>query len=281
MSILSYSDLAEIITNLGDEVTTIGGKKTKEIRGVQIGFKSGLFINRVMMNHRLAFLEGFMMCAGIFDKSLIEKVAPSANLALYDFQSDYGPRIINQLPQVIWHLNKSPYTRKAVLTLPSVRFSDPNDDLYFADIACTSSIQFLIRDAKLFSIVTMRSCDFVYGFPMDIVMFSMLQKFVASILSVEADTTMVQIGSCHIYEETADKATEGPNKTSQFDFSDAFKRRSKSFLSIDNAYNFQVKKIKDEIGSLVESASALDYLSKPGSIIKREKLESSDQLELV
>jgi thymidylate synthase len=94
-------------------------------------------------------------------------------------------------------LKEDKYSRRAILNL-----YDPESGLdYFAkDIACVSTVQFLVRKNKLDLIVTMRSNDIIWGLPYDIFFFSMLQELLSLELNVELGTYYHNVGSMHLYE---------------------------------------------------------------------------------
>lgn len=108
----------------------------------------------------------------------------------------YGPRLMSQLDEVIERLRKGP-SRNAVITILSV------DDLRkkTKDVPCTSTLQFLLREAKLSMVTTMRSNDIYIGFPHDVFAFTMLQEIVARELDAALDTYTHFAGSLHLYEK--------------------------------------------------------------------------------
>lgn len=114
----------------------------------------------------------------------------------YFFHGAYGPQIIDQLHFVADTLNSDPDSRQAVLTIwrPNPRPSK--------DIPCTVSIQFLIRGNRLHVVDTMRSSDLWLGWPYDVFNFSMLARFVITLLKnkPELGTLILQAGSMHLYE---------------------------------------------------------------------------------
>jgi hypothetical protein len=201
MQTLTYTELCSLILENGEKVSP-RGELTYELRNANLQFESGCFFYRVGLNGALCFAEGVMMCAGLFDLELIRKVAPNANIDLYRHQSDYGPRLLPQFHRVYNELKSDQFTRRAVLYFN-------NRDTQSHDLACTSSIQFFIREnLYLDSVVTMRSWDAVYGLPMDIVMFGMLQQMFANSLNLYDGNINVNVGSLHIYEKTKHKAYE-------------------------------------------------------------------------
>jgi thymidylate synthase len=73
---------------------------------------------------------------------------------------------------------------------------------------CTISLQYLIRDDKLYAITTMRSNDAYLGFRNDLYCFTELQKKMAKELNVELGWYQHQVGSLHLYHDKLDKIIE-------------------------------------------------------------------------
>jgi len=112
----------------------------------------------------------------------------------YYFRGAYGPHIISQLPYIIHLLRKDPSTRQAVI---SIWNRSPG---YSIDIPCTLSIQFLIRNNKINTVVSMRSSDLWLGWPYDVHNFSMLTVYVILHLKkYELGNLYLTAGSQHIY----------------------------------------------------------------------------------
>ena len=196
----TYTEIVNIILRDGDRCAP-RGKETHELLNASIQFTPTVMIGRRGMSKRLAWLESLMMVGGVFDLDIIAAVAPKANIELYRHQSDYGPRIYQQLLAAHATLSEDRLSRRAIIFL--------NDrDTPGEDCACTTSIQFLIRDDKLTSIVSMRSWDFVYGFPMDTVMFGFLTTMMGLSLGALSEKVIVNAGSLHIYDSTQHLAKE-------------------------------------------------------------------------
>lgn len=111
----------------------------------------------------------------------------------------YGPKVVDQLPYVVDALVNDNDSRQAVLTTWRER-PGPSKD-----IPCTVSMQFLIRDDVLHSVVTMRSNDIVLGFTYDVFTFSMVAKSVQLLLRdrgilCDLGDLSVNAGSLHLYE---------------------------------------------------------------------------------
>lgn len=120
----------------------------------------------------------------------------------------YGPRMFGESPndqvaRVIKLLKAKPDSRQAVIQL-----FDRTDTLEsHKDIPCTCTLQLMIRDGRLEMIASMRSNDAWLGLPHDIFTFTMLQELIARSLAVELGAYMHSVGSLHIYDRHADKAS--------------------------------------------------------------------------
>ncbi len=113
----------------------------------------------------------------------------------------YGPRLfewegINQVLNVTSRLRANPVSRKAVIQL-----FDRHDIVEeHNDVACTCTLQLMIRGNSLHMFTHMRSNDVFKGFPHDVFCFTMLQEIIARSLSVEIGTYKHAVGSLHLYE---------------------------------------------------------------------------------
>ena len=88
-------------------------------------------------------------------------------------------------------------SRRAVLV-----FQDPDKvfDIDAIDVACASTLQFLIRNGKLHAVCNMWSNDAIWGLPYDVFLFTMLQELLACQLGVELGHYHHCAGSMHVYE---------------------------------------------------------------------------------
>lgn len=116
----------------------------------------------------------------------------------------YGPRLlnwrgrINQISNVVDILKKKPDSRQAVIQL-----FDAEDILErHADVPCTCTLQFVLRDGRLHLFTSMRSNDVIWGMPHDFFCFTMLQEIVARSLGTNVGTYKHFVGSLHIYEKS-------------------------------------------------------------------------------
>lgn len=92
-------------------------------------------------------------------------------------------------------LKRDPDSRQAIIQIPIMRARGTKDT------PCTSSIQFFIRDNKLFTTVYMRSTDIVLGFPIDIFQFTMWQREMAKELGIDVGWMRFISGNIHCYEK--------------------------------------------------------------------------------
>lgn len=116
--------------------------------------------------------------------------------------SNYGHLIksyygFDQLKTCFESLRSNRNSRQAVIHYkPAFDFmSNPTKD-----VPCTISQQFLIRDDKLHTIVTMRSNDIWNGIPYDVFFFTCNQIKLAMMLDVDVGIYMHNAGSLHMYK---------------------------------------------------------------------------------
>lgn len=127
----------------------------------------------------------------------------------YIFNGAYGPKFINQLQFVVNQLRKDCDTRQAVMT---IWIQNPIDT---KDYACTLSLQFMIRDGRLNTIVNMRSNDLWLGRPYDMFNFTIMSLRVLTYLNEGYDCTYGELtrlgtlylnaGSTHLYDQNVEE----------------------------------------------------------------------------
>jgi len=129
------------------------------------------------------------------------------NQKLNDFDGAYGPRIAkgNQLEHSFKLLMEDKDTRQAVITI-----NDWTDRKTSLDKPCTLSLQFLIRQNKLYLIVTMRSNDLLWGLSLDCPAFAFLQEVMWTWLKEKYKTLKLghyihNPGSFHYYDYSEKK----------------------------------------------------------------------------
>ncbi|HEY3607715.1 MAG TPA: thymidylate synthase [Pseudonocardiaceae bacterium] len=125
--------------------------------------------------------------------------------------SAYGPRIfangvnsVDQWRRVSDLLTTDEGSRRAVIQI----FSPTESlDLDNADVACTLSFQFLLRDGALELIAYMRANDAYRGMVSDVFSFTLLQEVLATQLGVATGRYHHHVGSLHVYERDRDRVT--------------------------------------------------------------------------
>lgn len=105
----------------------------------------------------------------------------------------YGPKVVDQLWYVAKTLLRDVHSRQAVISIWRERPMDSKD------IPCTLSMQFLIRDDTLHTVVSMRSSDAWLGWPYDVFTFSMISSFVLLTLkSMNPEYGRLDLGDLHL-----------------------------------------------------------------------------------
>jgi thymidylate synthase len=113
----------------------------------------------------------------------------------------YGPRLFrqrgyDQIQNVVELLAERSGSRRAVIQI----FNAEDIADKHAEIPCTTALQFLVRDACLHLIATMRSNDAYIGLPHDVFCFTMLQEIIARTLGYEIGSYRHFVGSMHLYD---------------------------------------------------------------------------------
>jgi thymidylate synthase len=116
----------------------------------------------------------------------------------------YGPRLfkwqrngaaVEQIDNVLTLLKKKPHSRRAVIQL----FDAADIAKDHLEIPCTCTLQFMIRNRRLYLLTSMRSNDAFLGLPHDIFAFTMLQEIMARSLGVEVGRYKHFAASLHLY----------------------------------------------------------------------------------
>lgn len=177
------------------------------------------------INLTFQFAEFFWYISGDDSLSFIGYYAPNMRKYSADqktlkgtaYGSRFYKRLSNgrtQIETVIELLNKQPETKRAVLQIyEAEELSDQNN----IDVACTLSLQFLIRNGKLNCIAFMRANDMFVGMSSDVFSFTMIQEYIARRLGVEIGTYYHVVGSSHIYEVNFAKAKQVVSNKKSFE----------------------------------------------------------------
>jgi len=113
--------------------------------------------------------------------------------------SNYGYQAftMQRLGHAIGLLGIEPETRRAIIYFGENEHVTRHE--YKKDQPCANSIQFLIRDGTLHTVVSQRSQDLIYGVAGDAVFFSFLSLLASKILDVSLGLIDQQCGSFHRY----------------------------------------------------------------------------------
>lgn len=187
----TYADLVNHCYSAG-ELTSSRLGRTRELIGTTLNVPAGYMPRRPGIRRELGYMEGLQFIAEVFSVHAIKRVAPNVNTSLFTQQSAYGPRTTGQLSEVISELREVPDSRRAVILFP-------NDQDELTDLPCTTSIQFILRDNALHSVVSTRSWDLWFGAPYDIIQFGMVNQHVANSLGVSPGWLHITAGSAHLY----------------------------------------------------------------------------------
>lgn len=121
----------------------------------------------------------------------------------------YGYRLkyyfnIDQIEKAIEQLRRSPSSRRVVLTMWS------HQDLLSQslDIPCNTQIYLKIRNQKLDITITNRSNDLYMGVPYNVLIFYLLQLYIAKKLQIEPGTQTHYTDSLHLYEKHFEKSKQ-------------------------------------------------------------------------
>jgi thymidylate synthase len=155
------------------------------------------------LNYHFMVAEFWWIASASHDVEMISKYCETISKFSDDgkvFFGAYGPPWNEQLEYVVNKLHEDKDSRQAVLTI--WRPSPPATK----DVPCTVAMQYLIREGKLNTIVTMRSSDAWLGLPYDIFNFARLGAMVAGELNVPQGWLQLNLGSLHLYERDAPRA---------------------------------------------------------------------------
>lgn len=221
---------------------------TKEILGHQTRIDMNQPVLTVLdrkMGYRFMCAEAWWILSG---QNKVETISPYSK-AISNFSDNgitfsgaYGPKIIDQLQYVVECFQEDINTRQAV---EIIWRENPRKS---KDIPCTVSVQFLIRNGKLYCIDTMRSSDAWLGWVYDVFNFSCLSMWIILALrkvgiNVELGDLILTAGSQHLYSNNFEKA--------------------ESIIS-----KFAARHTMDDIESFDISPVDLDKFDKPDDLVK-------------
>lgn len=152
------------------------------------------------VNLAIASAETTQLTAGISDAAQMTSVASVfARFTNEDrLRGAYGPRLHDQMPQVLERLCKDDDTRQAVAMIWR---PDELDDDSSNDVPCTVTLMFRVDNGRLNMFTVMRSNDAFLGVPYDFTMFTRLQATMAWALGVKVGQYTHDAWSMHVYEK--------------------------------------------------------------------------------
>lgn len=196
----AYRAILKHLLDFGKNVSP-RGMVTKEIIGYSFSLEHPEYnvVTQATRKVSLPFMaaEGMWILSGSNDARLITPY--NSNIGKFSddglfFRGAYGPKVMDQMPYIIQTLRDDPESRQALLTIWRER-PGPSKD-----IPCTITMQFFVRDQRLHMVVYMRSNDAWLGLPYDVYNFTLIQRYVASLLKVDIGQYHHHVGSLHLYE---------------------------------------------------------------------------------
>jgi thymidylate synthase len=120
------------------------------------------------------------------------------------FSYTYSERMTYQLRKILSELRQRPETRQAIIEIHN-NLNDLDNMGGIARIPCSLSYQVMIRENKVDLIYTMRSCDLLTHFPIDVCLALLLQDwFVNELSQYTTGTFTIFMGSLHAYKKDLD-----------------------------------------------------------------------------
>jgi hypothetical protein len=214
----SYPEILKDVS-MADRVAP-RGQATRELLRQTVVFDADEIVSRRGFSPALAFAEALQVVSGLFDPDIIKEKAPRANHDMFTAAMAYGPRINEQMQGVLDTLNADPASREAFVTV-----GRPLEAGKFGAIPCMESVQFLIRDEFLITVVTHRSWDACTGLPYNVVIDGLLAQVVANLLGVYPGTVVVNAASLHVYETQIEAGRlEGARDYGRFEIEELWTR---------------------------------------------------------
>lgn len=202
---LGYIDLIDFVENEG-ELVSPRGMQTKEVRNATIILTDPtqaipMGVGR-KLNMKIGAVETTQLIAGVSSGMQLNLVS---NNGFENYMNDgrllgaYGPRLHNQLENVIRMISRDQDTRQAAALV----WRGDETDLALSgnkDVPCTVALSWNVRNGKLNASTVMRSNDVWLGVAYDFWMFTRLQLTLAWALGLEVGDYRHHAVSLHIYE---------------------------------------------------------------------------------
>jgi thymidylate synthase len=126
---------------------------------------------------------------------------PKSDQLPQNFNTFYGPRILDQLPYVLKELKEHPDTRRAVISIldsQDLLLLDKDESLEFP---CCDSATFSIRDNKLNVHVHMRSQNMGQVLKLDMYLWGRFTCELATELNIEPGNFTSTVVSAHVFNK--------------------------------------------------------------------------------
>lgn len=197
----AYAALVRLLVANGTTIN-VHGRRTCELTGLTMrinnSYNNILYHPDRHLNYRFMVAEWLWIWFGHNELEVISRynsqIAQFSDNG-YTLAGAYGPTFQTNLAYAIDRLNNDLYTRQAIVQIWQTPWTETKD------VPCTLSIQWLLRDHRINTIVTMRSSDVWLGLPYDFFNFTMLSNCLASLFELPLGWTQLNLGSSHLYDD--------------------------------------------------------------------------------
>lgn len=125
-----------------------------------------------------------------------------------NFNTFYGPRIVEQLPKILEELKSNENSRRAVISVLDSKdlqlLNKPKETLEYP---CTDSMTLNVRDGFLYAHLHMRSQNMGIVAKLDMYLWGRLMCHIAKELDLKLGTFVSTIVSAHVYEKDVEFLT--------------------------------------------------------------------------
>ena len=184
-----HGEIINAITELTDPTRNI---VTNEVRNLSMRYGIGEMLWYMSGNNELKEIQKYTKG---WDRMSDDGVHVNSNYG-WCIRHKFG---FDQWEYIKNMLKEHPETRQAIIHIKSA------DNKESKDVNCTISLQFFIRDGKLYCTAYMRSNDIWLGYPYDVFQFTNMQILLSMELGLELGTYTHIAGSLHLYERNAVK----------------------------------------------------------------------------
>jgi len=170
--------------------------------------RRGTFVNGIGRNasYRVLSAELMQWVAGISDLTQLKDVSPFFGNITDDGErlyGAYGPRTFHGFSRVVSLLARDPSSRQGTVSI-----WNNTEVTSTADLPCTVSWSFIIRNRELHMTTFMRSNDLWLGAAYDLPIMCRIQSMIAWVFGVNVGTYTHHAQSMHVYERDLDAIQE-------------------------------------------------------------------------